>query len=49
LFNHVAGERSRHHVRALAHEQRVLQQIAQSLQRVADGGLGEVQFAAPRE
>ena len=44
LLNHVPGERRRHHVRSLAHKERVLQKIAQSLQRVADRGLSEVQL-----
>ena len=46
LLNHVPRERRRHHVRPLADEQRVLQKIAQSLQRMADRGLGEVQLLA---
>src|SRR5271169_711020 len=46
LLNHVARERRRYHVRSLADEQRVLQEIAQSLQRMADRGLGEVQLLA---
>ena len=46
LVNHVLRESRRHHVRALADEQRVLQKITQSFQRMADGGLGEVQLMA---
>ena len=46
LLNHVPRERRRHHVRPLPDEQRILQKIAQSLQRMADRGLGEVQLLA---
>ena len=46
LLNHVPRERRRHHVRPLAHEQRVLQKVAQSLQRMADRRLGKVQLLA---
>ncbi len=46
LLNHVPRERCRHHVRPLADEERVLQEIAQSLQRMADRRLGEVQLLA---
>lgn len=46
LVDHVAGEGSGNHVRAPAYEQGILQEIAQSLQGVADGGLGEVQLMA---
>ena len=44
LLNNVSRERSRHHVRSLAHKQRVLQQVAQPLQRVADRRLRQVQL-----
>jgi len=46
LVDHVAGKGSGNHVRAAANEQRIFQEIAQALQGVADGGLGEVQLVA---
>lgn len=42
VFNNVTRERRRHHVRALADEQGVLQKTTESFQRMADRWLGEV-------
>ena len=46
LLNHVPRERRRYHVWSLADEERILQEIAQSFQRVTDRGLGQVQLLA---
>jgi hypothetical protein len=46
LLNYVAREGRRYHVRSLAHKQRILQEVAQSLQGMTDCGLGEVQLLA---
>jgi acyl-CoA dehydrogenase len=46
FLNHVSGKGCGHHVRALADEERVLQQIAQPLQGMADGWLSEVELLA---
>src|SRR5262249_40283439 len=46
IVDHVAAEGRRHHVGAFADKKRVLQQLAQSLERMAHGGLGELQLAA---
>ena len=46
LVDHVAREWRRHHMRPPANEQRILQEVAQSFQRMADRGLGEVQLLA---
>jgi len=46
LLNHISRERRRHHVRPLANEQRVLQEITQPFKSMADRGLREVQLLA---
>jgi|ERR1700722_2245068 len=44
LPDYVARKRSRHHVRPLPDKKRILKQIPQSLQRMADCGLSKVQL-----
>src|SRR5579864_3885201 len=46
LINHVAAKGSWHHVGAFPDKKRVLQQFAQTLQRMAHGRLRELQLAA---
>ena len=46
VIDHVAAERSGHHAGAFTDEQRVFQQLAQALERVAHGRLGELELAA---
>src|SRR5579864_663702 len=46
LMNHVAAKGSWHHVGAFPDKKRVLQQFAQTLQRMAHGRLRELQLAA---
>ena len=46
FLNHVSGEGRGHHVRTLADEERVLEQITEPFQGMADGWLSEVELLA---